>query len=188
MKMQNVINLAKSMVQTFKAKSVFKSAGSAVRKASSIQAMKNDPLVKTSRAIFNLPGVIGNRASSNVKKAWASTASAGGRQFVKKASRRAGAIGSSVGRGGINGLKKVGPMALLGVGAVGMMSVGIMNGINNASKDIVLERYMSDQRFARDILLQSRVGLSMGTNKMNRLGSTTGLSNALSKTRHGAQY
>jgi len=88
----------------------------------------------------------------------------------------------------IRGVGKVGPVGLLSVGATAMMGVGIMNGMNNAAKDYVLERYMADQRFSRDILLQSRVGLSMGTNKMNRMGSTMGLSNALSKTRHGASY
>lgn len=76
----------------------------------------------------------------------------------------------------------------LSVGAIGMMAVGIMHGMNNAAKDIMLERYMQDQRYSRNILLQSRVGLSMGSNQMNRMGSTMGLSNSLSKTRHGARY
>lgn len=84
--------------------------------------------------------------------------------------------------------KTAGYGSLLTVGAAGMLTVGVMNGINNASKDIVLERYLADQRFARDMLLQSRVGLSMGTNQMNRFGSTMGLSNSLSRTRHGARY
>jgi predicted ribonuclease toxin of YeeF-YezG toxin-antitoxin module len=88
-------------------------------------------------------------------------------------------MGSYMGAAGLAGV--------ISVGAVGMMSVGIMNGMNNAAKDIVLQRYMTDQRFARDILLQSRVGMSMGSNRMNQSGSTIGLSNALSRTRHGAR-
>jgi hypothetical protein len=78
--------------------------------------------------------------------------------------------------------------SLITVGAVGMLGVSVMNGANNAAKDIIFERYMADQRFARDMLLQSRLGTAIGTARMNKYGSTVGLSNSLSRTRHGASY
>lgn len=96
------------------------------------------------------------------------------------AGRVAGTIGAAS--------KGVVGLGVLGVGATAMMGLGIMNGMNNAAKDILLERYMQDQRYSRNMLLQSRVGLAMGTNSMNRMSSTMGLTNSLSRTRHGASY
>ncbi len=147
--------------------SIFKKATTAARYTFTASNLKQDYGYRAVRAIAKSKagkalGAIGKFAAYTAPKAAARTIVGAGRA--------------------------IGPVGLLSVGAVAMIGVGIMRGMNNAAKDYVLERYMADQRFARDILLQSRVGVSMGTNKMNRMGSTMGLSNALSRTRHGASY
>jgi len=160
---------ASNVAANVKTRSIFKKADSAARKTFTAANFKNDTLVRGAVGIGSF--------ASRISK-----------------SRVGRFTGASIkfGARAINGTRKLaaktGPIGLLTVGATAMLSVGIMKGMNNAAKDYVLERYMADQRFSRDILLQSRVGLSMGTNKMNRMGSTAGLSNALSKTRHGARY
>jgi len=195
----NITNIAKTarwFLGNYKTQAVFKKAASAVRKASSIEAMKKDVGVRFVKAMFyDAPRFAISKVGAGAGWAW-NKIPKGRRQLVQKTTKIAGNAGKTTTKkvlpkakiAGKAFTKKVLPTALLGVGAVGMLSIGIMNGINNASKDIVLERYMADQRFSRDILLQSRVGLSMGTNQMNRMGSTIGLSNALSRTRHGARY
>lgn len=153
----------KKLMPEMKSAGIFKRAATAARHTFTAANFKNDISVRTaSRIIKSKPAQLVGRGTKGL---------------FYTAPRKI-----------IRGVGKVGPVGLLSVGATAMMGVGIMNGMNNAAKDYVLERYMADQRFSRDILLQSRVGLSMGTNKMNRMGSTMGLSNALSKTRHGASY
>lgn len=71
------------------------------------------------------------------------------------------------------------------IGAVAMVGIGIMKGAMNASTQIVAQRQMQDQRFARNITMMSRLGYTTGTSSMNRYGHTIGLSQALSRNRHG---
>lgn len=73
----------------------------------------------------------------------------------------------------------------LAVGAVAMIGLGIMKGMYNASQDIVNQRYINDQRYARNITMMSRVGYTLGSSSMNRFQHTAGLAQALSATRHG---
>lgn len=76
------------------------------------------------------------------------------------------------------------PMGLA-VGAVAMIGVGMMKGLTNASREIVAERQLQDQRYARNITMMSRLGYNVGTRRMNRYNNTAGLSQALSANRHG---
>jgi len=73
----------------------------------------------------------------------------------------------------------------LAVGAIAMVGVGIMRGVNNASQDIVAQRYIQDQRYARNITMMSRLGYSSGTSQMNNYNHTDGLALSLSSNRHG---
>jgi hypothetical protein len=73
----------------------------------------------------------------------------------------------------------------IGVGAVAMLGVSILKGAMNQSRDIVYDRYMQDQSMSKNLLNSTRLGLASGTSRMQNYGSTTGLSNALSKSRHG---
>jgi hypothetical protein len=66
-----------------------------------------------------------------------------------------------------------------------MFGIGMMRGAINRGREIVFDRYMQDQRYSRNMLTNSRLGLASGTGKMMMGGSTMGLSNALSARRHG---
>ena len=77
---------------------------------------------------------------------------------------------------------KVGGLA---VGAIAMMGIGMMRGAMDQSRNIVHERYLQDMTYSRSMINQSRVGLAHGTSQMLNRGGTQGLSNALSRTRHG---
>jgi len=74
---------------------------------------------------------------------------------------------------------------ILTLGSVSMIGVGMMRGATQQSRDIVFQRYLQDTRYSRNMMLNSRVGLASGSNSMLQYGSTTGLSNALSRSRHG---
>lgn len=107
-----------------------------------------------------------------------------GVNVIKKASSRVGPkiapmkpFIRKVGRGGL-GLG-------LWVGAGAMVALGFMKGVNNASREIVAQRQMQDQRYARNITMMSRLGYTTGTSSMNRYNHTVGLSQALSANRHG---
>jgi hypothetical protein len=77
------------------------------------------------------------------------------------------------------------PWAGILLGTSAMLSVGIMRGAMTQSRDILYERYMQDTRYSRNMLLNaSRVGVGMGS-RFDQYGSTMGLSNSLSATRHG---
>lgn len=106
--------------------------------------------------------------------------------------KMAGKVASGVNKGIVRPLGALtrgkGLLGLLTVGAVGMMATGIMRGAMNASNDIVMERYMQDQRYSRNIMMNSRVGLSTGTQTMNRHGNLNGLALALHTGRHGRGY
>lgn len=85
-------------------------------------------------------------------------------------------------------VRKFGGAVGLAVGALAMLSVGVMRGANNTGKEMVFERYMEDQRYSRSMLMNSRVGLASGTGRMQRYGSTEGLAGALHKNRHGRGF
>lgn len=73
----------------------------------------------------------------------------------------------------------------LAIGSLAMLSVGIMKGALNTSAEIVAQRQMQDQRYARNITMMSRLGYTTGTSSMNKYNHTVGLSQALSRNRHG---
>lgn len=73
----------------------------------------------------------------------------------------------------------------LALGAIAMVGIGIMRGAMNQATEVVNQRYIEDQRFARNITMMSRLGYSSGTSSMNRFNHTAGLSQALSANRHG---
>lgn len=98
-------------------------------------------------------------------------------KFVKSAKSPLRMITRTVGRG---------TMGLgIGLGVTAMLSVGLMKGMVNSSQQIVAERQMQDQRYARNITMMSRLGYTTGTSSMNKYNHTTGLSLALSSNRHG---
>jgi len=82
-------------------------------------------------------------------------------------------------------IRKLGLPGLILGGAVAMLSVGLMRGAMSQGRDIIYQRYMQDQMRSRGVLNNSRVGRMSGTSQMIDYGSTQGLSNALSRTRHG---
>lgn len=73
----------------------------------------------------------------------------------------------------------------LAVGALAMVGVGFMKGVNNASREIIAQRQIQDQRYARNITMMSRLGYTVGTSTMNRYNHTIGLSQSLNANRHG---
>lgn len=169
-----------------KAASVFKKVTNAARNTFNASRMKaafeRDIAVRATKSTIRFT----QNAGTSFQQSWGGQALSKGIGLGARTSKK---IANSRAYKTITPIaKKAAGMGLLTVGAVGMMGVSIMNGANNAAKDIILERYMADQRFSRDILMQSRLGTSMGTNRMNRNGGTIGLSNALSRTRHGASY
>lgn len=84
------------------------------------------------------------------------------------------------------GFTRFGGYALgLAVGAVAMVGVGMMKGAQSASTELVAQRQMQDQRYARNITMMSRLGYTTGTSSMNKYNHTMGLSQALSANRHG---
>lgn len=190
--MKNIKRFAQLAKHFAKTGSAFKSAGIFRRTVSAAQqtfnksTIKNDLLVKGARKLFSRGGknTIGV-GGEPLKKNLGASARAVGRN---KIDRGTGRRPSAFRRGALSIGKTLAVPSLITVGAVGMMGLSIMNGANNAAKDIIFERYMADQRFSRDMLLQSRLGTAMGTNRMNKYGSTVGLSNSLSRTRHGASY
>jgi hypothetical protein len=83
---------------------------------------------------------------------------------------------------------KVGNFALgstIALGAISSASLGLMNGMNNQARDYTHDRYIQDYTYSRSVLTNSRIGRSTGTRALDRYGSTLGLSNSLSATRHG---
>lgn len=73
---------------------------------------------------------------------------------------------------------------ILGVGAVSMLSTSILKGAMDTAKEQKYERYMESQARVKGVLNKSRTPKGMSNNSISRQ-STIGLSNALSKTRHG---
>lgn len=118
---------------------------------------------------------------------------------VKSITNLAGKSGRAVGKFGLGSLKgtrriiknipspirKAGLAGGLIAGATAMLGLAVMKGAMNQSREIVYERYMQDQAVGKNILNNTRMGLASGTSRMQNMGSTMGLSNALSRTRHG---
>ena len=82
-------------------------------------------------------------------------------------------------------IKRTGLFGTVLLGATAMLGLGMMKGAMNQSRDIVYERYMQDQAVGKNMLNNTRLGVSAGTSRMQSYGHTTGLSNSLSRTRHG---
>jgi hypothetical protein len=82
-------------------------------------------------------------------------------------------------------IKRAGLFGTVLLGATAMFGIGMMKGAMNQSRDIVYERYMQDQAIGKNMLNNTRLGVSAGTSRMQTYGHTTGLSNSLSRTRHG---
>jgi hypothetical protein len=97
------------------------------------------------------------------------------------------ARGKSIVKGGPNIMRAVGTTVAWGglaLGAGAMLSAGIMKGAMGESRQILYERYMQDTRYSRNMIQNARLGNAMGS-RFGQYGSTMGLSNALSATRHG---
>lgn len=151
-----------------------------------LKGTKNDPLVKFMIGLGRLGAWGGEQVGTRTYRL--------GRKFrrigeevgkIGKAHPRTAAFVKGGAKLGGAAMRKVGVPTLLGVGALGMVGVGMMRGAMNQGRDIVFDRYMQDQRYSRNILTNSRLGRSAGTRNMNRYGSTQGLSQALSASRHG---
>jgi hypothetical protein len=82
-------------------------------------------------------------------------------------------------------IRKLGVAGGLVAGATALLGISIMKGAMNQSREIVYERYMQDQAVGKNMLNNTRMGLASGTSRMQDMGSTLGLSNSLSRTRHG---
>lgn len=99
------------------------------------------------------------------------------------------AVGTGISLGGKAVKKtvfsKLGVRGMIAMGAAAMVGVGMMRGAMNAAQDIVAERYLQDQRMSRNVLMNTRVGYSMGAAEMNKYGQTNGLAQALHNGRHG---
>jgi hypothetical protein len=82
-------------------------------------------------------------------------------------------------------IRKFGKLGGLALGATAMLGLSVLKGAMNQGKQIAYDRYMQDQSQSRQVLGSTRIGNASGTNRMIGYGGTTGLSNALSGTRHG---
>jgi len=69
------------------------------------------------------------------------------------------------------------------VGSVGMASLAIMNGGMQQSHDIMMQRYMRDQRYSGRLLNQTSIGAAKRNSPLN-MGNHVGLSLSLHKIRH----
>lgn len=112
-----------------------------------------------------------------------------------KVGRAAGKAMGWLGRRGV-GLGKLGVKAYRAtpktfkvggaiVGAAAMLGISMLKGAMDQSQEIVYERYMQDAATSKNMLNNTRLGLASGTSRMQNYGSTMGLTNALSRTRHG---
>lgn len=70
------------------------------------------------------------------------------------------------------------------LGATAMASIGVMNGAMSQANDIAMERYLRDQRYGLNMMRNASLGKASAGPRLS-LGNHTGLSLALSKTRHG---
>lgn len=70
------------------------------------------------------------------------------------------------------------------VGTVGMIGIGVMKGMMNQASDYNSDRYAQNYNYTKNLLANSRLARTMGSPMIDH-GSTMGLSNSLSRTRHG---
>lgn len=82
-------------------------------------------------------------------------------------------------------VRKGGVLGRLLTGAISVLGVSIMKGATNPGRFQVYGRVMQDLAVGKNMLNNTRVGLASGTSKINEMGHTMGLSNALSRSRHG---
>jgi len=75
-------------------------------------------------------------------------------------------------------------MTTFGVAALAMTSSAIMHGAMNRTSELMVERYLDDQRNVNNLMFRTRVGKSTGGRSLN-IGNHTGLSLSLSRSRHG---
>lgn len=81
--------------------------------------------------------------------------------------------------------RRIGTMGgRLALGTTAMIGVGMMKGMMNQAREYTFDRYTQDFTYSRNMLSNSRLYKTMG-NRMVNYNSTMGLSNALSRTRHG---
>jgi len=74
--------------------------------------------------------------------------------------------------------------AAIGLGVLSAMTgVAMMRGMYEGMSDSMMNRYLNDQRMSSNVLQRTRVGIG-GSRSIN-VGNHTGLSLALSKSRHG---
>ena len=87
---------------------------------------------------------------------------------------------------GINAYRATPKSAKLGalaIGAVAMVGVGMIKGAMGASREMTYDRYMQDNAMNKNVLNSTRV--PTGLSRMDKYNSTMGLTNALSRSRHG---
>lgn len=82
-------------------------------------------------------------------------------------------------------VRKLGLAGMILTGATAMIGVGMMRGAMSAANDIAAERYMQDQRYTRNVLMNTRVGHAMTNQRNTQYGQLAGLAQALSANRHG---
>lgn len=82
-------------------------------------------------------------------------------------------------------IRKFGTIGGIALGLTAMLGVSVLKGAMNQGKQIAYDRYMEDAAQSKNVLATTRLGNASGTNRMLGYGGTVGLSNSLSRTRHG---
>lgn len=80
--------------------------------------------------------------------------------------------------------RRIGTYGGVMVGTVGMIGIGVMKGMMNQASDYNSDRYAQNYNYTKNLLANSRLARTMGSPMIDH-GSTMGLSNSLSRTRHG---
>ena len=75
-------------------------------------------------------------------------------------------------------------MGGLAVGTTAMVGIGVMKGMMNQAREYTYDRYTQDYTYSKNMLSNSRLTRTMGSRMIDH-NSTMGLSNSLSKIRHG---
>jgi len=141
---------------------------------------------KRYRSPFNqLKKQVNREWNSTTKKARATKATGRGAVGLTKFFGRMGSGAAKIGAGVYRSTPRPVKFGAAAVGAVAMLGVSMLKGGMNESNDIVYERYMQDAAISKNMLNNTRLGLAAGTSRMQNYGSTMGLSNAMSRTRHG---
>lgn len=175
------------------ARTLFEKRESIAQRVFSMQkAVENDILVKKMKGLSRFSGEMYSTAEAAVFQARRGMKSFSdalgntkGGQLARRGIRGAKDLARKIPRPLIRAGKAGGLLTVIAAATAGMTAVGIMRGAFSTAKDITAERYMQDQRMARNILMDSRVGLAIGTRRLGKYGSHNGLSNSLHRTRHG---